>query len=232
MWVSNCTAVSPPSTYPYPIPAGTSIPHWAFLDVTIANNWSPAAAQTAGDSPEETPTGTSSTVVYSPSSSTSSNQNKSHSGAIAGAVVGALVGAPLVIGIIFWYLRRWRLRAAVQPASPTVHEAFVNAPPIPVVINLPHTETQPTPSAGHAAHTDSQPVRGAARISEAFGLPDPDHSMAIGRYYDPLDPNTFPILPVPLPMSTIQIASNRRDGHNDAPSGSTHVPQYSGLPLV
>ncbi|KAH9954783.1 hypothetical protein BC827DRAFT_927477 [Russula dissimulans] len=112
-WSYNCTAESSPSTYPDAIPAGTRVPHWAYLDVTvcyalyvfrrvilalrmsvffpemvqIADNWSATAAKSAGDSPEVKPTPVS-TVQVSPTASAvaQTSRNKSHSGEIAGAV--------------------------------------------------------------------------------------------------------------------------------------------------
>jgi hypothetical protein len=76
--------------------------------------------------------------------------------------VGSVVGASLLIGIIFWYLRRRRGH-----------------------VNKPQTHAQPTPSADNAVYTQAQlaPFSGsAAHIAGAFG-PDPDHSISIGSYY-------------------------------------------------
>jgi len=113
-WSSNCTAVAPPSTYPNPIPSDTRVPNWAYIDVVTANNFSVAAAQSAGDSPEATPTASQPSPTAS--SSPNSNQHKSHAGVIAGAVVGGVAGAALLAAFIRWYVRRRRRLAGPQPS--------------------------------------------------------------------------------------------------------------------
>jgi len=93
------------------------------------------------------------------------------------------VGVSLLIGVTFWYLRRRRPRAEVQLP---VNKAFLNPQPIPSSVGAPHTAIQPTSSGGHAVHTEAQQARssdGTARISGAFGLPEPNDSMAIDRHY-------------------------------------------------
>ncbi|KAH9958188.1 hypothetical protein BC827DRAFT_613222 [Russula dissimulans] len=213
-WSYNCTAVSLPSTYPYAIPGGTRVPHWAYLNLTTSDIWSVTAATKAGDSPEVTPLPASqvSPTTSARGQSPSLNQNSSHAGQIAGAVVGSVVGGSLLIGIIFWYLRRrrWRVKA-------------------------PHTNAQPTSSANNAVYTQAQPAPfsgSAARIAGTFGLPDPDHSLSIGRYYNPSDPSTFPRLVSPPSMSGTKIAPNRRNEHNLESTNTIDGPHYSGLPLV
>ncbi|KAI0270217.1 hypothetical protein BGY98DRAFT_937561 [Russula aff. rugulosa BPL654] len=53
-WISwsdysnNCTTILPPSTFPNPVPDGTSLQRWAILDVTAGNNWNPNASQAVG----------------------------------------------------------------------------------------------------------------------------------------------------------------------------------------
>ncbi|KAH9161337.1 hypothetical protein EDB89DRAFT_2031047 [Lactarius sanguifluus] len=50
-WSFNCTT-HPCSTFhlsfPEPVPAGTRVPKWAYIDSTVGDNWSIAAAQAAG----------------------------------------------------------------------------------------------------------------------------------------------------------------------------------------
>ncbi|KAH9029414.1 hypothetical protein EDB85DRAFT_2251750 [Lactarius pseudohatsudake] len=120
--------------YPNSIPAGTRIPHWAYLEVSAADTWDATAAQSAGDTPEGTATtvpSTPSTSVPSSSTSPSSSSNKSSSstGAIAGGVVGGVVGATVLVGLIIWYTRRRRWRAVARPSpfmtdAPHVAAAF------------------------------------------------------------------------------------------------------------
>src|SRR5712675_96016 len=74
------------------------------------------ASSTGATSAPGSTAGASSTASQSHSSSPSLNQNKSHSGKIAGASAGVLVAVLLLIGVILWYLRRWRSRAKILPA--------------------------------------------------------------------------------------------------------------------
>jgi len=119
-WSANCTNVSLPSTYPNPIPDGTRVPYWAYLDVVTGDNWDLTAAQSAGDSPEATPiapstiqpSSTASAAPQSSSSSSSTQKKSSHAGQIAGGVVGGIVGATLLIGFILWYRRRRRQQSS------------------------------------------------------------------------------------------------------------------------
>ncbi|KAN0134212.1 hypothetical protein V8E53_007984 [Lactarius tabidus] len=140
-WHLNCSTSSSPGTYPNSIPAGTRVPHWAYLDVSVADTFNATAAQSAGDTPEGTPstgssTSTSSTAAPSSSTSSSSNKSSSNSGAIAGGVVGAILGLALLVGLAFWYTRRRQWRSVARPSpfmtdGPHVAEAF----------GLPDTET-------------------------------------------------------------------------------------------
>jgi len=193
-WSANCTTVSSPSTYPNAIPNGTRVPHWAYLDVVTGGDWDISAAQSAGDSPEVTPTApstiqASSTATASPApQSSNSTQKKSHAGAIAGGVVAGIAGAALLTAFTLWYLRRRRQRA-------------------------------PSPFAGK---------------DEAFGMPEPDTSMSMGKYYDPSDPSTFPRPFVsPLDSATvIQTTPNSEQGDGGDPTRPHDRSQYTGLPLV
>jgi len=133
-WHVNCSTSSAAGTYPNSIPAGTRVPHWAYLDVSVADTWNATAAQSAGDSPEDAPSTTSSTSSTSRSSSSAgsgsgSNKSSSNTGAIAGGVVGGVLGATLLVGLIIWYTRRRRWRSVARPSpfmtdEPHVAEAF------------------------------------------------------------------------------------------------------------
>jgi len=162
-WRVNCSTVSSAGTYPNAIPDGTRIPHWAYLDVSVADTWNATAAQSAGDSPESTPSTTSSTSGPSSttSPSSSSNHNSSNTGAIAGGVVGGVVGASLVVGLIIWYTRRRRWRAVARPSpfmtdAPHMAEAFgipdsSTSPPIPKYYDPSDPSTFPTSLASPSA---------------------------------------------------------------------------------
>ncbi|KAI9444025.1 hypothetical protein H4582DRAFT_2071622 [Lactarius indigo] len=118
-WIINCSVVSTDGTYPNSIPTGTRIPHWAYLEVSLADTWNATAAQSAGDTPEGTarPTSSSTSVPGSSTSpSSSSNKSSSSTGAIAGGVVGGVVGATVLVGLIIWYIRRRRWRTVARPS--------------------------------------------------------------------------------------------------------------------
>ncbi|KAI0046152.1 hypothetical protein FA95DRAFT_1679988 [Auriscalpium vulgare] len=130
-WSLNCTQVAPAGTYPFNIPAGTRVPHWAYLDTTKNDTWNNFTAFATGDSPESTATALPSTATSGQSSATSTSagtggagpgsspgaqsggatttgHHSSHAGAIAGGVVGGIVGLALLAGIAAWLVRRNR----------------------------------------------------------------------------------------------------------------------------
>ncbi|KAH8989181.1 hypothetical protein EDB86DRAFT_2944333 [Lactarius hatsudake] len=93
-WSFNCTTIATPGTFPEPVPAGTRVPKWAYINSSIGDNWNISAAQLLGDS-------------------TSTSHHSSKAGAIAGGVVGGVIGAALVAGIVVWFaIRRRRARSA------------------------------------------------------------------------------------------------------------------------
>ncbi|KAH9028993.1 hypothetical protein EDB85DRAFT_1892267 [Lactarius pseudohatsudake] len=47
-YYQNCARILEPSTFPNPVPAGTRVPQWALVDITLANDWSPSTAQLVG----------------------------------------------------------------------------------------------------------------------------------------------------------------------------------------
>ncbi|KAH9035486.1 hypothetical protein EDB85DRAFT_2143654 [Lactarius pseudohatsudake] len=117
-----------PGTFPNPVPAGTRVPKWAYINSPTGDSWNISAAQLAGDSPEVTGTVSivptrfsqstltpTSSVSRSGSLSTSSPtpHRRSNTGAIVGGVVGGIVGAALIAGIWSWFaIRRRHARSA------------------------------------------------------------------------------------------------------------------------
>ncbi|KAI0293052.1 hypothetical protein BC826DRAFT_1097725 [Russula brevipes] len=175
-WSLNCTSVAIAGTFPDPIPAGTRVPKWAFLDPTPSDDWNLTAASRSGDSPEVTgsapifPTsvrGSQSTITLttnSPESSSAPQSSSSKTGAIAGGVVGGVVGAALIAGVVIWFTTR-RRRGRLAPSA-----AFA--------IDLGSDIKHPVP----------------------YPL-----SMDSPRLYDPSDPSTFPIqAPSPTIWTTNQ----------------------------
>lgn len=161
-WDTNCSTVYP-KVFPDNIPTGTTVPAWAYLDVTASDTFNVTAAQGIGDSPESTAVPTQTTATALPSStaasgSPTSSSHTSHTGAIAGGVVGGVVGLAAVAGvIIFFALRRRRTRT---PPSASFNEGR-----------------------GGPGYTNSM-------YSNQYSQQQP--SMTQPRLYDPSDPSTFP----------------------------------------
>ncbi|KAH8995355.1 hypothetical protein EDB92DRAFT_197829 [Lactarius akahatsu] len=110
-WSFNCTTNAAGATFPEQVPSGTRVPHWAYLDTSIKNNWNLSAAQFAGINPEVT--GTASIVPISTSTAATSTSHHSSAGAIAGGVLGGIIGAALIAGVIVWFtIRRRRARSS------------------------------------------------------------------------------------------------------------------------
>ncbi|KAH9991388.1 hypothetical protein BJV77DRAFT_962867 [Russula vinacea] len=108
-WVTNCTKVLPPSSFPNPVPSGIRVPHWALLDVTHCNhnaiqnenNWNPSESYAAGDTPEVLPgsligpssVSTTATSLH-PSSTGSSTPLPTGKSSNTGAIAGGAAAVP------------------------------------------------------------------------------------------------------------------------------------------
>jgi len=178
-WAANCPAtLISVKTYPHPIPAGTSVPAWAFLDPTVSNGFDVTAALAAASLPE-TPAGTtpsgapvasSGNTVHAPTfkpttsfpSSTpapdnSNSSSSNHTGAIVGGVVGGVLGLALLGALIFLFMRRSRNKATT-PAP----DAGMYKPPMPM--GTPNQMGSPQmagyPSPGHDMNYPGSPGSG------------------------------------------------------------------------
>ncbi|KDQ60966.1 hypothetical protein JAAARDRAFT_31964 [Jaapia argillacea MUCL 33604] len=199
-WSFNCSSVYV-GVYPQNIPLGTAVPAWAYLDVTKADIFDPAAAE-ALNAPESTatsskPTGSltssgpssgtaSSTTTGPPSSTSTAAGKKSNTGAIAGGVVaGVVVLALIVAGVAFYLMRKRRADrnapSAMYGVQPPMSDAGYSNPPY---------IQQPAP-------------------------------MTPSKYYDPSDPSTFP--PSPVGSPTIHTTSSGYAGY-------PRPGQYTGVP--
>ncbi|KAI9459403.1 hypothetical protein BJY52DRAFT_366509 [Lactarius psammicola] len=107
-WSFNYTTKVTPGTFSEPVPTGTRVPHWAYIDSSISDSWNMSATQLAGV------TGTASIVPTSTSEAAQSTTTSHHSpnaGVIAGGVIGGAIGATLIAGVVFWFaIRRRRTR--------------------------------------------------------------------------------------------------------------------------
>lgn len=161
----NCTDVYL-ENYPNPIPIGVSVPHWAYLDVSIDDNFNATRAEAAVGPESTAPPRASSTQTggggtsrgTSPTEAASNSEGSSTNvGAIAGGVVGGVVGLAL-IGLLVFFLMRRRSKKGTAPS-----DMYSNAAP---------SMHGPAPSAysdGFAASPEPKP------------------------YYNPNDPATFPL---------------------------------------
>ncbi|KAF8514088.1 hypothetical protein BU17DRAFT_94777 [Hysterangium stoloniferum] len=110
-WSLNCTSSDITlSQYPLTIPQNTSIPSWAYLNVTGTNVWDPSAAFADHNSGAA-----DSTAVPSATGIPTSTGKKSNpAGPIAGGVVGGVVGLALIAVGVFVLMKR---RNVVRPVS-------------------------------------------------------------------------------------------------------------------
>lgn len=117
-WNANCSAAIYQSVYPETIPAGTSVPAWAYLDVSTSDNFNITAAnqnklQGHAESSASGPSATGSGAGSSPTSGPQSGSSKhSNTGAIVGGVVGGIGGAAIIAAIAFFFWRRHKRNVA------------------------------------------------------------------------------------------------------------------------
>ncbi|KAG9044685.1 hypothetical protein FS837_007700 [Tulasnella sp. UAMH 9824] len=116
-WIQNCPQTYIGKTFPYPIPAGTQVPAWAYMDPSAVGFWSPTIASSyavgpsasitpgsASPSPTSTqrPTTIFVQVTPSPIPSPTDRSASTPAGAIAGGVVGGVI-LLIVIGLGIWF---------------------------------------------------------------------------------------------------------------------------------
>lgn len=213
----NCSTVYP-GIFPFDIPAGTKVPHWAYLDVVPSDQFLPLAAQAAAGGPESTnvPQSTtttsaagsasskaassSATSISAPTTSSAASPHSSNTGAIAGGVVGGVVGLALVAALVFWWMRRRR----AQPGQSVLVDPMITSAASPAAISF----NQTTPLVGATSP----------------------------KLYDPSDPSTFPS--TPATSGTYSMQEYQPYSHanaNPAPGSlysttATPGPHYTGMP--
>ncbi|KAF9469206.1 hypothetical protein BDZ94DRAFT_1303706 [Collybia nuda] len=170
----NCTTISVGVFIP-DIPSGTSVPHYAYLNVTNSDNFDPEAAQAAIDAPESTRSSQISTgAPPTPSTNSSSNSSSSKAGPIAGGVVGGVVFVALLAATAIWWARRYNTRT-INPRQS--------------VTNYRNHDT-PTPMSFNSGPTSVSPFVGLPSLSP--------------KLYDPSDPSTYPSTPATSAVFTTQ----------------------------
>ncbi|KAK0198945.1 hypothetical protein F5146DRAFT_1131890 [Armillaria mellea] len=113
----NCTTIY--TVFPHDIPSGTAVPHWAYLSllsngtVDIADAETDTGAEVTATATASSASTATSTIASGPetTSASSSGSSKGDTGGIVGGVVGGVLGVgAIVIGIIFFVLRRRQKR--------------------------------------------------------------------------------------------------------------------------
>jgi len=121
-WHANCTNVSPMSTFPQGINNDTSVPAWAFVNVSETIPWDNVTACTVGDNPESTGT---SRPPFAP------QFDEGHFVRVA-VIVGVTVGCGIVVLVIFgtgaWFLLRRRQRRRQQDTAERGSDRYVITP--------------------------------------------------------------------------------------------------------
>lgn len=128
-WIQNCPQTYISTNYPYPIPPGTQVPTWAYMDQSAVGFWSPvmASSYALGPSASITPVSTSPsptstvgpTTVFVSVTPTPSETQRSASSTPVGAIVGGVVGGvallvAIAVGIWFCCLRKQRQPQQIQ----------------------------------------------------------------------------------------------------------------------
>ncbi|KIP11619.1 hypothetical protein PHLGIDRAFT_457951 [Phlebiopsis gigantea 11061_1 CR5-6] len=128
-WIANCTNSTFVMSFPRPIPSGTAIPAWAFLNVTMTDTFDPATAQLyqASNSTESSaPPASSTSSVLSSNTQTSTSTGtasstaspKTNVGAIAGGVVGGVVGVAVLCVLLGLWLKQRKARMSASVHMP------------------------------------------------------------------------------------------------------------------
>ncbi|KDQ09234.1 hypothetical protein BOTBODRAFT_191269 [Botryobasidium botryosum FD-172 SS1] len=155
-WSVNCPSnVTAVGKYPRPVPAGTTIPNWAYWDpVSHGGSFNATAAQ-----------------LFNPNSS-GGGGHKTNVGAIVGGVIGGIVGLALIAGLVWWILRRRNAKAAAMNSG------------APATSQVPYTQAPPYGSPGpqygqqqqFSPYADAQPLRAYDPNDPSTFPPTPAHS--------------------------------------------------------
>ncbi|KAF9461427.1 hypothetical protein BDZ94DRAFT_1371479 [Collybia nuda] len=199
----NCTTVYPGlGSFPTELPAGTSVPAYAYQDVVRSDSFDPTRAQQSPTPPESSgtahPTGTATAGGDSGAGAgAGSNGGSGTSGkgkgkvrkALGGVTIGIIVACFVVVTfictVVGWYIRRRRRNQACN--APPPQQSKVDYGPVP--ISTPYYPTQANysyspyipPPTGNAHYGQSDPTNYSPVHS-----PGPNRS-----YYDPTNPNTY-----------------------------------------
>jgi len=132
-WNANCSSTSL-RTFPEPVPSGTTIPPWAYLDVGASNTYNADLAM-------QLLNGTSSSAVPTNTGTTSSGSIKQSSGPNIGALVGGIVGGVVALAVIACFVVWWMLRRHRRINEPIIWPELEREN----VLTPPPTSTTPQP---------------------------------------------------------------------------------------
>ncbi|KAF9527007.1 hypothetical protein CPB83DRAFT_856976 [Crepidotus variabilis] len=211
---ANCSTVYS-QVFTQPIPAGTKVPAYAYLDVQTSDDFNATLAQNTKGTESTRVQAASSSSKPSASHTAAPAKKKTNVGAIAGGVVAGVVGLILIAALIAWLVARRR------KTKPAVSKPIAYEP------------VQQSPNMGYAPNQNSMaPYGGMASMSPApttmshgAGMsPGPGMSPAPGTVYDPNDPTTFPV----AEHSTGTGSYNPYPQHTGTPDHLLHQQSYQG----
>ncbi|KAJ3739781.1 hypothetical protein DFH05DRAFT_498412 [Lentinula detonsa] len=180
-WSTNCSTVFL-GLYPYAIPSGTAVPHWAYQAITGSASFNATIAQQAGDLPESSAAAAStasstSTSASKPSttvSSTASSDDATHkinAGAIAGGVVGGLAFLCMIILVIIFVRpcsrrKKGDVRTGTAPLSDDDMSLVM---PIPFTLHHPtSTPLKPNDTSDPNIHPSSESITDSRHMREHY----------------------------------------------------------------
>ncbi|KAF8344498.1 hypothetical protein F5887DRAFT_262718 [Amanita rubescens] len=173
--------------YPNPIPSNTSVPSWAYLNVTETDNTfdpNTASSVAVGSSSTASASFTStlaSTSTFASSTATpppSPRSSKTNVGAITGGIIGCVFGGVLISALLFWLYTKRRASRPDPGTSPQTSEHKLTNPPPSTglsAVPLPPSWTDTTAIPSPPPLTDSPiPVRQVYQDALQKTCEDPD----------------------------------------------------------
>ncbi|KAG9040903.1 hypothetical protein FS837_012958 [Tulasnella sp. UAMH 9824] len=199
--------------YPLDIPQGTSVPAWAYQDVSLIDRWNQTLAlPQISVAPESTYYGTpTASISYNvrtaggvanhtgaANATTSYESSEAKAGRIAGGVVG-LVSVVAFVVLLAWLLIPCSQNEAQVP-SPTAH-CTNEGGQMGEASNLPAA----------VDYGNSYPTSSPTIFSGSRGTPNTP------KLYDPDDPSTFPQTPAPLAYQSTDLADTATSTDHGSP---------------
>ncbi|KAG7442072.1 uncharacterized protein BT62DRAFT_922890 [Guyanagaster necrorhizus] len=212
-WDTNCTTTY--QTYPENIPAGTAVPHYAYLSLLSNGTFDFSSAMTDNGAEATHVASLSSSATGSSSASASSSSapatsqgssgggSSSNTGAIVGGVVGGVVGLAILVGLTFFFVRRHQRSAAAAttrptggdippPASAFVDQNLTGTTYAPATYNKVYDPNDPStfPTAQNGISYQQLVLEGYPQSYVPHPSSSPDSTMIPNRF--PVQPNTSP----------------------------------------